>query len=203
MRSATRYIYIYIYTRGSKLQDPWETMTCFVFATHTVCLTKEIKERDSQVEKKEKKEKERKERKDRGQSFHGVRSTERPIFFHSFSFLPSRVPVGPSVLSSSVFVESRRIHAFHLPSWLLSFFCTDRPPSAFCPSFPLREVLFPWSPASRACVLPFFCRIFPIPLFLAILRDAGVVQRLTRTEKEIHGAHRNYGECKVVRLMKL
>lgn len=69
--------------------------------------------------------------------------------------------------------------------------------------FPL--AFFPWPPASRACTRPFFCRISSVPPFVAALRGAGVARRgatFTQMEKEKRRTGRNYGERKVVRLMK-
>lgn len=118
---------------------------------------------------------------------HGVRSTERLIFFHPFSFLPPVPMVGPSVsLSPSVSVE--KVAACVLFIFLPAF----RPFSAPIvhpksrPSKPL--VFFSWvpvpSPASRACTRPFFCRIFSVLSFVAVLRGAGATRwsRGTRTD---------------------
>jgi len=185
--------------RGSRRQELREAMTCFVFATRTVRLAEEIKKgNDSQEEEEEESRKEeaeeRKERRDRGQSSsHGVRSTERLIFFPSFFIPASRASGGLLSLSLSLSLslafclcrESCRVRAFHLSLCPSSFFCTDRPPNISSSTKPL--VFFSWvpapSPTSRACTRPFFCRIFPVPPFVATLRDAGAARcsRGTRT----------------------
>lgn len=169
-------------------------MTCFVFASRTVRLAEEIKKgNDSREEEEEEDEEEeeeegeegeeseeeveeRKERRDRGQSSsHGVRSAERLIFFHPFSFLPPVPPVGPSVsLAPSVPVE--KVAACTLFIFLPAFrpfsppivHPTSRFPSSFSPGSPRTP-----SPASRACTRPFFCRILFVPSFVAAFRDAG------------------------------
>lgn len=127
---------------------------CDAHCTH--CTSKEVKRKrnDSQVEEGKEEAEERKEKWDRGQSSHGVRSIERPIFFHPFSFLPPVPPVGPSVsLSPSVSVESRRMRALHLLSCLSSFFSAPivRPTFRLARVFPLR--LFPLAPC-LTCVYP-------------------------------------------------
>jgi len=198
---------LHMLERGSRRQELRDAMTCFVFASRTVRLAEEIKkENDSQAEEGEENEEEeaeeRKERRDRGQSSsHGVRSTERLIFFHPFSFQPPVPPVGPSVsLSSSIFVE--KVIACLLFISLPVF----RPFST--PIVPHKTPrLFSWipapSPASRACTRPFFCRIFSPFRCHTLWRGGGAVfTRYSYRWRKRSSERRNYSERKVVRLMK-
>lgn len=210
--------------RGSRRQELREAMTCFVFASRTVRFAEEIKKgNDNQEEEEENGEEEeegeeseeeeaeeRKERRDRGQpSSHGVRSTERLIFFYPFSFLPPVPPVGPSVsLSPSVSVEkvAACVHFIFLPVFrpfsALIVHPTSRPsksPSSFSPGSQPPPPLHVRVPGHS------FVESFPFPLSLQLFVERGrrgVCGTCADGGREAIRARRNYGERKVVRLMK-
>lgn len=172
----------------------------------------EEEEEEDEGEESEEEAEERRERRDRGQSSsHGVRSTERLIFFHPFSFLPPVPPVGPSVsLSPSVSVEkvAACVLFIFLPA-LRPFSAPIVHPTSRPPRNPL--VFFSLGPGPRPprlmCVYPaillsnLFRSPLSLPLFVARGRR-GVGAVLAQMEEEKLGARRNYGERKVVRLMK-
>lgn len=218
--------------RGSRRQKLREAMTCFVFPSRTVRPGGEIKkgndsreeeeeeeeekeeEEDDEGEESEEEAEERRERRDRGQSSsHGVRSTERLIFFHPFSFLPPVPPVGPSVsLSPSVSVEKVAACV------LFIFLPAPRPfsapivhPTSRPPRNPSR-LFFAGpgapSPPRLTCVYP---AILLSNLFRSPFRchsswrggGAALARQLAQMGgREALRARRNYGERKVVRLMK-
>lgn len=155
--------------RGSRRQELREAMTCFVFASRTVRLAEEIKKgNDSREEEEEEGEKseeeERKERRDRGPVVVPWRAIYRePNFFPSFFIPASRAPGGPLRLFFAFCLrrESCRMRALHLPFYLSSFFCTDRPPHLFLLGpvpLPRFTCVYPAIPLSNLFRFSFRCR---------------------------------------------
>lgn len=132
-----------------------------------------------------------------------------PNFFPSFFIPASRAP-WPLRLSFAFYLrrESCRVRALHLPSCLSSFFCTDRPPKV--PSPPRNPSSF--SPGSRPPP-PLHVRV-PGHSFVESFRSsfrcrsswrgggAAFARYSAQMEEEKLRARRNYGERKVVWLMK-